>query len=360
MKIFIDTGHPAHIHFFYPIAKELERAGYKIFFFIREKECSKTLASSYNINHFSKGPGSYFLILKPFYFIRSVGLMLIKSIRAKPDVLLSIASPYAGVVSLFLNKPHITFNDTESGTIMRWLLKKLSSTIITPSCLKNSYNRKEIRIDTYKGLSYLNPNSFTQTSNFKQKIGFAPPKKYILIRLVKHGAMHDFLSSKWNKKSKFQFVDQLAKRYNVVISSETALPKELEKYEYELPEISFHKTIANASLVVGESASVAAESALLGIPAIFISHNTRGYITEIENQYNLIYHLKPTEKGLRNAYGLIDSIFIEDNHQKYQNMGQTLVNEKINIKKFLTWFIKSYPDSHYTMKNNPAYQYNFK
>jgi len=331
MNVLIDTGHPVHIHFFNPIAKQLEKKGHVVFFAIREKDCSLQIAQSYSLNFISKGRGSYSLLLKPFYLIRSVYQLYAAAKRAKTDLFLSFASPYAGIVSRIMNKPHIVFDDTEPDPIVQWIYRKLSDTIITPSCFQKDFGEKHKKINGYKELAYLNSDFFLTEPQFKNKLGFENQQDYVLIRLVNHGAMHDKFSPYWNIEEKMKFIQKLAEKYAIVISSETMLPETLEKYQYRLSETLFHQAIANAKLIVGESATVAAESAVLGIPAIFIDYNTRGYIDEIESNYHLIRHYKPTGDGLKSAEDFIQSVMQNKSPENYRTQRQVLVSEKTNI-----------------------------
>lgn len=331
MNIFIDTGHPVHIHFFNPIAKQLEKNGHAVFFAIREKDCSLQLAKSYKLNFISKGKGSYSLFLKPLYLLRSVYQLYAAARRHKADLFLSFASPYAGIVSRIMNKPHIVFDDTEPDPIVQWIYRKLSDTIITPTCFQKDFGEKHKKINGYKELAYLNSGFFSVESQFKSTLGFENQQDYILIRLVNHGAMHDKFSPHWNIEEKIKFIQKLAETYSVVISSETTLPEGLEKYQFRLSETLFHQAIANAKLVVGESATVAAESAVLGVPAVYIDFNTRGYIDEIESNYHLIRHYKPTSDGLKSAEDFIQSVMQNNAPENYRTQGQVLISEKTTI-----------------------------
>ncbi|MDX9697331.1 MAG: DUF354 domain-containing protein [Bacteroidales bacterium] len=331
MNIFIDTGHPVHIHFFNPIAKKLEKNGHAVFFAIREKDCSLQLAKSYQLNFISKGKGSYSLFLKPIYLVWSVYKLYAAARRVNADIFLSFASPYAGIVSRIMNKPHIVFDDTEPDPIVQWVYRKLSDTIITPSCFQKNFGEKHIKINGYKELAYLNSKIFSVNPQFKKQLGFENQQDYILIRLVNHGAMHDKFSPHWNTEEKLKFIQKLAEKFAVVISSETTLPETLEKYRFRLPETHFHQAIANAKMVVGESATVAAESAVLGIPSVFIDFNTRGYIDEIEKNYYLIRHYKPTSVGLKLAEDFIQSVMQNKSAEDYQDYKENLTSEKTTI-----------------------------
>ena len=213
MNIFIDTGHPVHIHFFNPIAKQLEKNGHAVFFAIREKDCSLQLAKSYQLNFISKGKGSYSLFLKPLYLLRSVYQLFVAARKNKADLFLSFASPYAGIVSRIMNKPHIVFDDTEPDPIVQWIYRKLSDIIVTPSCFQKNFGQKHIKINGYKELAYLNPNFFPVDLQFKNQLGFEDQQDYILIRLVNHGAMHDKFSPHWNIEEKTRFIQKLAEKF---------------------------------------------------------------------------------------------------------------------------------------------------
>lgn len=206
--------------------------------------------------------------------------------KIKPDVLVSFASPYAGVIARVFKKPHIAFLDTEHGRMLQWLDKKFSSHIITPSCFQQKQNPKQITIDTYKELAYLSPAYFKPGAALPKELKL--PEHYMLVRLVNHGAIHDVLKKQWKRKSKLQWVARLAQKYPVVISSEIKLPAELEPYRLTAPPQMFHQVLAHAKLVVGESATVAAESAVLGLPSVYIDYSSLGYVKELEKKYGLI------------------------------------------------------------------------
>ena len=46
--------------------------------------------------------------------------------------------------------------------------------------------------------------------------------------------------------------------------------------------------------------------------------------------------------------------------QEWQKRCQKMFADKIDVSKFMTWFIENYPASIKIMKENPDYQYRFK
>ncbi|MBI4230061.1 MAG: hypothetical protein HY608_04415, partial [Planctomycetes bacterium] len=73
----------------------------------------------------------------------------------------------------------------------------------------------------------------------------------------------------------------------VVVTSETALPASLEPFTLRIPPEQFHHVLAFADRCVGESATVASEAAVLGVPAIYVARTGRGYVSEEEERYGL-------------------------------------------------------------------------
>ena len=66
-----------------------------------------------------------------------------------------------------------------------------------------------------------------------------------------------------------------------------------------IPPVLVHHVIAQASLLVGESATMASEAAVLGTPAVFCSPVGRGYTDEEEKRFGLVWNVKKEEDALR-------------------------------------------------------------
>ena len=113
MKIFVDIGHPAHVHYFKNLILNLKHKGHEFLITAREKDVSQELLDNYNIPYTSRGMGSDSLVGKFFYLLKADFQLLKLARDFKPDIFLSFASPYAGQVSSMIQKPHIAFTDTE-------------------------------------------------------------------------------------------------------------------------------------------------------------------------------------------------------------------------------------------------------
>jgi predicted glycosyltransferase len=49
-----------------------------------------------------------------------------------------------------------------------------------------------------------------------------------------------------------------------------------------------HDVLAYASVCIGESATLAAEAAVLGVPAVYVADSPRGYLSELEHRWHLV------------------------------------------------------------------------
>ena len=75
-----------------------------------------------------------------------------------------------------------------------------------------------------------------------------------------------------------------------LITSEAALPPDLEAYRAPVPVEDIHHVLAFARLLVGESATMASECAVLGVPAVYVSPLGRGYTDDEEQRYGLVHN----------------------------------------------------------------------
>ncbi len=68
--------------------------------------------------------------------------------------------------------------------------------------------------------------------------------------------------------------------------------------------------MAHAQLVVGESATMSSEAAVLGVPAVFIATTGRGYTDDEERRYGLVRHF--TEDQYDEAVATVEELLADD------------------------------------------------
>ena len=114
MKILIDIGHPAHVHFFKYLIRNLEKDGHSIKITARDKEVTLALLKAYGFDYVSRGELKKSMLKKAFGLF-SVDYTLYKIAKDfQADLLLGVHNPYIAHAGTLLRKPSIIFTDTEN------------------------------------------------------------------------------------------------------------------------------------------------------------------------------------------------------------------------------------------------------
>jgi predicted glycosyltransferase len=119
----------------------------------------------------------------------------------------------------------------------------------------------------------------------------------------------------------------------VLISSEAPLPPDLAAFEVKGPVEQIHHLLAFAQLVVGESATMSSEAAVLGVPAVFIATTGRGYTDDEERRYQLVRHFREDQYDL--AVDAIEKLLADSPRQFGQTARQRLLEEKIDVTQWM-------------------------
>src|SRR5690606_14250669 len=92
----------------------------------------------------------------------------------------------------------------------------------------------------------------------------------------------------WSADFVKHVVTTLQKRGRVLISSEGPLPLELLPLRYAGDPRLIHHVMAFCRGYLGESATMASECAVLGVPAIYVARESRGYLEEQQSRFGLV------------------------------------------------------------------------
>lgn len=356
MKILVDIGHPAHIHYFKNCARILIEKGHEFLFVVRERDSTMELIRSTGFNYVSRGKGKAGLLNK-MIAIPQVDYKIYKIAKKfKPDIFLSFSSPYAAHVSMFMRKPHIAFDDTEHAKFEHWMCRPFTDVVLSPSCYNGELWKNQILFKSYMEMCYLIPNYFQPDSNVLDKIGVKEGEKYCVLRFVSWDANHDVGQKGLNYQDKVRLVEELSKDCRVFISSEDKLDDNLKKYQLRIEPKDLHSVIYYAQLYVGEGGTTASESVVLGTPAIYLNTLHVGYLDEDEER-GLLFHPETLKDTLEATHLILN----DDNYKnEYAKKWSKLMSEKIDPTALMVWFIENYPESKRVMKNNPDFQNQFK
>ena len=277
MKIIIETGHPGHVHQFRKIINKLITRGHNVLVVAKKKESTVELLKEYNIGNNHKN-----MILKLYSLIDSVLRLLAICRNFNPDLFISRVSPTTAYASFLRSKPHIAFNDTEHCNLTDNLAMSSCNKIATPASFKSDLGKKQIRYNSFTEMFYISNIKKQSSIDIYKKLGIKSTDKLSLLRFVSWSAAHDIGFKGLSLKEKFLLVKSLSKYSKVLISSESKLPHLLKPYSLKIKPSDFHNILQSSSLYVGDGATTASESALMGVPAIYTNPINLGYIDELE------------------------------------------------------------------------------
>jgi len=360
MKILIDMGHPAHVHLFKNFIWEMEKRGHEIKVTARDKDVTRQLLEAYRIPYELVGkplPGKFSLFREWIY--RTFRIVNIGR-KFNADLYMGVLNPATACSAWINRKISLTFNDTEHAKFAKRITVPFTYHVLTPKCYLENIGKKQIRYDGYHELAYLHPTRFTANPAVLEEMGLTSEDPYIIMRFVSWKASHDVGQHGISLDTKRKAIREFEKYGRVLITSEKPLPNEFENYRISVPPEKMHDLLYYATLLYGESATMASECAVLGTHAIFCDFAGRGYTDEEENRYDLVYNFmldeKNQEKSIEKAIELLNNSDIKDIGRQKQ---VDLLRDKIDVTAFIVWFIEDYPESIDVMKNNPEIQQQF-
>jgi len=331
MRVVVTIQHPAHVHLFRHAIRELEARDHEVFVFAREKEVAVALLDAYGVDHevlagpptpLPPLPGSgssasdstapppgtaapLASLVAPESRLRSLAdsasslaslaavqatyetRLLRRARRIEPDVVTAVGGVAASHVARLVGARSVVFYDTEHAALIKRLAYPFADVVCTPDCYRGDAGPRQCRYPGYHELAYLHPDRFTPDPDVLDDLDLAPEDPYVVVRLVDWGASHDVGQGGFDDAR--DAVDRLrATGARVLVSSEASLPRDLDDHRVQVAPHRMHDLLAYADCFVGEGATMAAESAVLGTPACYVNTLSLGYIDELATRYGLL------------------------------------------------------------------------
>ena len=366
MNILFVSGHPAQVHNFRNVRNELHKRGHKVFWLTTPKDIATNLLDIYKIPYQTLHKPNKGIISKAWTLLRNVVWEIRFLRKNKIAVAITRTCPYTTIAAKICRIKHITTNDTEHAAHKMKKFSDQVDAVVLPQCFDFQLRKDELRFPGNIEIFYLHPNRFAPAPIW-DLLQIEPDTRFAIVRFVKWDAWHDTeLVGGFTLDQKRELVARLQKHMRVFISSESELPADLEPYRIQIPIERMHDVQAAAALFVGESATMASESVVLGTPAIYIDEVGRGY-TDEEAREQLLWmyrpvpsrdELKPNEPdwiagGVKECIEKAEEIASSSfDTTQYAQRHKNWIATKIDCTAFLTWFIEHYPQSAEQTKAN--------
>jgi predicted glycosyltransferase len=332
MKVLLDVGHPKDVNVFKDVISELQHRGHQVMVFARAKENTRRMLEDLGIDYHlcpyysnigGKALGIPINDVRLYNFAR----------RFRPDIFVSPGSPYSAHVSRLLRKPHIAFPDTEIAGLVMKLTFPFTDKIYTSTSFYLDLGPKQSRFEGYYELAYLHPDHFTPDRTIPEKYGL--DGNYIVLRLSALASHHDIGAQGFSFGSEAElqdFISGFEKHGRVVVFSETDNWSLIDDHRLDIDPADLHDILYFARMYIGEGATMASESAILGVPSIYVSNTRRGYLDELEAKYDLCYTIQDKNEAIAKAEMLLQDKELND---KWRTKTQRLYDETTDMVKFI-------------------------
>ena len=363
LLFFLD--HPAKFNFHREQINELRARGHHIDVVIITKDILEDLVREEGwpyTNIYPEGrkiPGLHVYLAAPISLSKTIWRLL-KYVRGKKyDLFVGDALVYVGrlkgVPSFYPTDDVI--RQVPEQSVYLWVCNHIIAPKITEL---GPFKRKVIGYDGYKAIAHLHPNRFKpDVTVLDESLRDGP---YFLIRCVKFSATHDLNHSGLNDEILRRLVGILKSKGRVLITSERALPPDLDPYRIQIEKRNIAHYISFARLFIGDSTTMCSEAAVLGTPAVEFDDYFEEIeqMIELDKRYGLTFGIKPTEPEA--LFAKIDELLSAGDGLKevFEERRKKLLSDKIDVSAFLIWLFENYPGSVSIMKRDPNYQYRFK
>jgi hypothetical protein len=246
--------------------------------------------------------------------------------------------PSIALVGKLLRVPAVIFYDTEFARQTNRFAYPLAHSVCTPDCYQETVRGRHVTYAGYHELAYLHPSRFSPDPARLPAFGVREGEPYFLLRFVSWQASHDQGEVGLTDDQKCRLVSLLAPHGKVLISSEGPVPPSLEPLVLRGPLMDVHHLMAFAQMIVGESATMASEAAVLGVPAVFIATTSRGYIDDQERRYGHVRHF--TEAEFEQAIEAIGTLLIHGPREVGSAARARLLADKIDVTAWMVEYIE--------------------
>jgi len=331
-RFLFDLNHPADFHFFKNLFSYLGEKGYSYRLIARDKECLHELLESEGISFISRGKGSHRLLGKYVYAGYNLLLTLTQLLLFRPGLTLSLSSPYLITASRILRIPTLTYDDTDFNPRLLPLIKR-ADYIFSPVNYPHTFHEKHFHIQTYKELAYLLPLKSKNEGEGKS----------VFFRITRTDSIHHSSENRMELSAVLREINQISTEHTTLLSSEASIADELSHRVLFPDRVNIHEDMKKCDVFWGNSATMATEAVIMGLPAIFIGSEKFAYLKELEEN-GLLYCFSPDQ--IEQSFRKLDDLLQQSPSDKQSEDSLVqLLEGKINITELIIWFIENLPES---------------
>jgi hypothetical protein len=340
MRILFDIVHPADVLFFLNPIRRLREQGSTIKIVSRHKDVACALLDQFGLQHQPISTASSGYLGLGGELLRRDWAMLRAARSFRPDVMVGFGGVSISHVGKLVGRPSVSFYAADTANLQTRLTWPFISHLYVPEAYAGAVPEdRTTRFPGIKELSYFHPENFRVDDRIAARNGWNGAEDNFLIRTVGWGANHDIGKSGWSDATLLALVNKLAARGTVHISSERALPPGLEAFAYRGNNSELHHLLGKCRAYIGESATMAHEACLLGVPSIYDGADHPGTTRELASHGLLVALRQPgCEALLREVDRMLDG----DAADNLLLRRDRYLTQRPNLSAFIVEAIKSH------------------
>jgi uncharacterized protein len=354
LRILVDMGHPAHVHFYRNAIRILEIRGHDVVVTASDKDVTVSLLRAFRIPFVLRGRHSATVAGKAIQMLPTTFRIANVAVRERVDVLTGINNPYIAQAGRVLGIPSAIFDDTETASLINLATFAFATIVCTPRRFSRDLGPKQFRYDGFHELAYLHPSYFTPDS--KVPLRLSPDgRPYVVVRLVAWSASHDSVRNR-GRLTDFLVrggIERLSRFGRVFIVGEGPLPEALKANRYPLPPETVLDALAGSSAYFGEGATMATEAALLGRPSLYVAPFRFGSMAELETRFGLLRSITDPSEALAQLGSWLTEPAID---RVWAERRQKMLSETVDVTAMLVELFTRGPDAFMSVHRKPLKQ----
>ncbi|ELZ98102.1 hypothetical protein C440_02603 [Haloferax mucosum ATCC BAA-1512] len=327
MDILITIQHPAHVHFFKHAIDEFEARGHDVHVRALDKDVALSLLDAYDIDYKVLGSRDGSVTRAALATLAIECRLYREAKRIQPDVMTAIGGVGASHVAQLVGAKCVVFTDTEHATLSNAITFPFADEVATPGCYRDDAGAKQYRYPSYHELAYLHPDRFDPDPSALDGLPVEADDTYAVLRLVSWGAAHDVGDAGLDRLTELVTRLEDAGATVLVSAEDDALPPELAGYDIDIHPALIHHVLAYADLFVGESGTMASESAVLGTPTVYVHSTNPGLMDDLAS-FDLLFGYHGEDRNERAVRRALD--ILRSSNDDWDDRRQSLFNQKVD------------------------------
>lgn len=332
MRYLVFTNTPAHVHLYKHAIEKLQGRGHEVAVLGRDYGCTKSLLEYYDLPARIYGAcgttkGSLFKALPSHFYS-----IFRQARQFDPDLIFGMGA-YAAFAAAVTRTPAILILDSEPTTFDHAVSRPFAQAMVTPDAFRKDLGEKHVQFAGFKECAYLHPDVFAPDPTIREELGVGTDQTIAIVRLNAFGSHHDVGRSGFSRGERVALLEMLSEHATVFVSDESGELNfsELPARPFDLHPARIHDALWAADLLVADTGTMVTEAALVGTPAIRVTHfepeEDFGNFQELERA-GLIENIREFESALETAIEILSK---PSANVRWQQKWETYMATRVNL-----------------------------